>query len=584
MNTIVAKATNQFVNTNGIRLHYLEFAGDGPTVILMHGLTANAHAFDGLMAEGLSPAFHVLSIDLRGRGQSDQPAQGYSMEDHAKDIVGLMDAIGIDSAIIGGHSFGALLTLYLAANYPDRVEKLILMDAAARMHPNTKEMLVPALSRLGQKFTSFDAYIEKVKAAPYIQFWDEQMRSYYKADVKKADDDTLTSIPQSAHMMEAVNGGLGYPWLEYIQNINKPAILINGPDVYTLDAALLPEENAMETVNMMKDCRYVKVQGNHQTMLYGEGAREIVAAIKKFMAQPPQTPPKEGLSNTQPPLNQESNNNPVTLQSKVSGSATSPLGGRGALTVLITGSTSGIGLGIAKAFAQQGHNIIFNGLETNGAQIAADIARQAKVDHLFFPANMLQPETLRDMVAQSIQRFGAIDILVNNAGIQHVAPIEEFPEEKWDAIIAINLTAAFHLSKAVWPKMKEQNFGRIINIASAHGLFASEFKSAYVAAKHGIIGFTKTAALEGATCGITCNAICPGYVKTPLVEKQIANQARVHNLPESEVIEKVILKKQAIKQFVSVESIAALCLFVASDAAATLTGTALPVDGGWSAQ
>ena len=207
------------------------------------------------------------------------------MEDHAKDIVGLMNALEISSAIIGGHSFGALLTLYLAANYPERVEKLILMDAAARMHPNTKEMLVPALSRLGQKFDSFDAYIEKVKSAPYINFWDEQMRSYYKADVKKNEDDTLTPIPQSVHMMEAVNGGLGYPWLEYIRNIDKPAILINGPGIYTLDAALLPEENAMETVNMMKDCRYVKVPGNHQTMLYGEGAKEIVAAITSFLKE-----------------------------------------------------------------------------------------------------------------------------------------------------------------------------------------------------------------------------------------------------------------------------------------------------------
>lgn len=253
-------------------------------------------------------------------------------------------------------------------------------------------------------------------------------------------------------------------------------------------------------------------------------------------------------------------------------------------TVLITGSTSGIGLAIAKAFAKEGHNIVFNGLETNGEEIASKIATEHSIEHLFFPANMLQPGSLRDMVAKSIQHFGVIDILVNNAGIQHVAPIEEFPEEKWDAIIAINLTSAFHLSKAVWPKMKEQNFGRIINIASAHGLFASEFKSAYVAAKHGIIGFTKTAALEGATCGITCNAICPGYVKTPLVEKQIADQARAHNLPESEVIEKVFLKKQAIKEFIPVDTIAQLCLFLSSETAGTITGTAMPVDGGWSAQ
>ena len=253
-------------------------------------------------------------------------------------------------------------------------------------------------------------------------------------------------------------------------------------------------------------------------------------------------------------------------------------------TALITGSTSGIGLGIAKAFAKNGYNLVFNGLEENGEQIAESVAKENNVDHLFFPANMLQPEALREMVKLSMDKFGVIDVLINNAGIQHVAPIEEFPEEKWNNIIAINLTSAFHLTKAVWAKMKEQQFGRIINIASAHGLFASEFKSAYVAAKHGIVGFTKTAALEGAPYNITCNAICPGYVKTPLVEKQIADQSRVHNLPENEVIAKVILAKQAIKQFVSIDTIAQMALFLASDDAATLTGIALPIDGGWSAQ
>ena len=276
---------DHFIETNNITLHYIHYKGQGPTFIIFHGLTANAHAFDGLMAAGLNAVCNVLSVDLRGRGQSDQPETDYSMAAHAQDVLGLMDVLKISSAIIGGHSFGALLTLYLAANHPDRVEKMILLDAAARMHPNTKEMLVPALSRLGKKFSSFESYIEKVKAAPYINFWDEQMLSYYKADVNENSDGTVTPKPQMAHMMEAVTAVLSYPWLDYLQNIERVAILINGPGVYTLEAALLPEENARETVGMMKHCSYVKVSGNHQTMLYGDGAKEIVHAIKNFLKE-----------------------------------------------------------------------------------------------------------------------------------------------------------------------------------------------------------------------------------------------------------------------------------------------------------
>ena len=192
-------------------------------------------------------------------------------------------------------------------------------------------------------------------------------------------------------------------------------------------------------------------------------------------------------------------------------------------TALITGSTSGIGLGIAREFAREKYNIVFNGLEANGAEIAADIGKEFGIEVMFSSANMLKPNEIKTMVENGIKKFGVIDVLINNAGIQFVSPIEDFPEDKWNAIIAINLTSAFHTTKYVWNKMKEQKFGRIINIASAHGLVASEFKSAYVASKHGIVGFTKTIALEGAPLGITANAICPGYVKTPLVEKQIVD-------------------------------------------------------------
>ena len=254
-------------------------------------------------------------------------------------------------------------------------------------------------------------------------------------------------------------------------------------------------------------------------------------------------------------------------------------------TVLITGSTSGIGLGIALQFAKtKEYSIIFNGLEPNGSEIAGSIGKEFGIDVMFSSANMLKPEELRTMVSEGITKFGKIDILINNAGIQHVSPIEDFPDEKWNAIIGVNLSSAFYLCKAVWPGMKERRFGRIINIASAHGLVASEFKSAYVASKHGIVGFTKTLGLEGAPFNITCNAICPGYVKTPLVEKQIADQAKAHGMSEKDVVNKVMLLKQAVKEFVSVESIGQVALMLAADHANTITGTAIPVDGGWNAQ
>jgi len=255
-----------------------------------------------------------------------------------------------------------------------------------------------------------------------------------------------------------------------------------------------------------------------------------------------------------------------------------------AKTALITGSTSGIGLATAKAFAAKGYNIVFNGLEENGAEIAASVAKEHGIDYLFSPANMLHPEEIRQLAQAALDKFDNVDVLVNNAGIQFVSPIEDFPEDKWDAIIAINLTAAFHLTKAVLPNMKARRSGRIINISSAHGLIASPFKSAYVAAKHGIIGLTKVTALEGGEFGITANAICPGYVHTPIVDKQIPDQMKAHNMTREEVIEKVFLAEHAIKEFIDVDTIAESILFLAdSAAAATITGISLPLDAGWTA-
>ena len=252
--------------------------------------------------------------------------------------------------------------------------------------------------------------------------------------------------------------------------------------------------------------------------------------------------------------------------------------------VLITGSTSGIGLGIANAFAKSGYNLVFNGLEKNGAEIASEIGKKYQIKTIFSPANLLVPAEISLMVKEASAQLGDIDILVNNAGIQFVSPVEDFPLNKWNDIIAVNLTAAFCTSQSVWNGMKDKKWGRIINISSAHGLVASENKSAYVASKHGLIGLTKTLALEGAALGITVNAICPGFVKTPLVEKQITDLAKQQNVSESEIIQKSILQKHAVKEFVSPEEIAALALFLASENASMITGTSMPVDGGWTAQ
>ena len=253
-------------------------------------------------------------------------------------------------------------------------------------------------------------------------------------------------------------------------------------------------------------------------------------------------------------------------------------------TVLITGSTSGIGLAIANQFAKEGYQIMFHGLESNGEEIAKEIGAKYKVKVAFSNANLLKSEAVEGLIAQTISTFGHLHVLVNNAGIQFVSPIEDFPNSKYENIIAINMNAVFYASKAAWNQMKRQQFGRIINISSVHGLRASEFKSAYVAAKHGVIGMTKVLALEGAPFNITCNAICPGYVKTPLVIGQIKDQAKAHQMTEEDVIEKVMLKKQAVKQFVPVEAIADMALLLAKDTSTTITGTSFALDGGWSAQ
>ncbi|HEY5082577.1 MAG TPA: 3-hydroxybutyrate dehydrogenase [Bauldia sp.] len=254
-------------------------------------------------------------------------------------------------------------------------------------------------------------------------------------------------------------------------------------------------------------------------------------------------------------------------------------------TALVTGSTSGIGLALATAFAAEGCNMVLNGFGDARAIEATrtGIAKKYGVTVAYSPADMTRGDEIAAMIADTEREFGTVDILCNNAGIQHVAPIDEFPVDKWSAIIAINLISSFHTIRAALPGMKKKGWGRIIQTASAHALVASPFKSAYVAAKHGIAGLTKTVALEVATQGITVNAICPGYVWTPLVEKQIPDTAKARHMTEEEVKNDVILAAQPTKQFVTAEEVAALAVFLASDAAKSITGALLPMDGGWTA-
>ncbi len=255
-------------------------------------------------------------------------------------------------------------------------------------------------------------------------------------------------------------------------------------------------------------------------------------------------------------------------------------------TAIVTGSTSGIGEGIARALAAEGNNVVMNGfgdasaIETLRASIAAD----NKVECIYSNADMTKPDQIEAMFSTVKEKLGSVDILVNNAGVQYVSPVEDFPLDKWDLIIALNLSSAFHTTRLAFPDMKANKWGRIINIASAHALVASPFKSAYVAAKHGILGFTKSTALEGAQHGIRVNAICPGYVRTGLVENQIADTARARGISEEAVIRDVLLAAQPTREFVKVSDVAAMAVFLTTEAANQINGAALSIDGGWVAQ
>lgn len=277
---------DHFVPVNNIRLHYLDYSGGEPPLLLMPGLTANAHSFDGLIRAGLSPRFRVLALDLRGRGLSAKPDTGYTLSDHASDIVDLLDKLDLDRVVLGGHSFGGLLTFYIAAHYPERVSKLVIIDAAGSVHPKIRELIQPALDRLGKVLPSWEAYLELVKQAPYwLGYWDNDVERYYRADVQINADGTVQSQSRPEAMIEAIDCALAEPWNEHLAAIQQPVILLNAPGPYGPPGTppILPRDNALATVDAMADAQYVEIPGNHVTMLFGENAPYTVEAITAFV-------------------------------------------------------------------------------------------------------------------------------------------------------------------------------------------------------------------------------------------------------------------------------------------------------------
>jgi pimeloyl-ACP methyl ester carboxylesterase len=286
--------SEHYVETSGIRLHYVEHPGPGPTLLLAPGLTANAHSFDGLVRAGLADSAHVLALDLRGRGESDAPASGYAMAEHARDVLGLLDALGLERVVMGGHSFGGLLTYWLAANHPERVERCVVIDAPAAADPAIVDQIQPALARLGTVYPSWDAYVSLARSMPYFDEggWDADVESYFRADVSVRPDGSVQARSRPEHIEEALRGTLSVDWPAVAARIGQPTLLLRAPGGFGPPGSppILTRADAERTAALMADCRLVDGVGNHMTFVFGEGARVLVDAIAEFLAPVGGTP------------------------------------------------------------------------------------------------------------------------------------------------------------------------------------------------------------------------------------------------------------------------------------------------------
>ena len=281
-----SRASSRSVEVNGIRLRYLDHAGGEPPLVLLHGLSANAHSFGGLIAAGLSPAFRVVAPDLRGRGDSDKPATGYGMADHAADVLGLLDALGLERVVLGGHSFGALLSIFMAANHPERVSRIVVIDVSLELQPQVREMLRPSLERLEQVLPSADEYLERIREAPYIQgFWNPELEAYYRAEIRESGDGTARAVTSASAIAQALDGVLAEPWTELARRVEQPVLLLSASEPYGPPGSppLILPAHARAAADIFPNARYVAVPGNHLTVVFGANAAVVCREIAEFV-------------------------------------------------------------------------------------------------------------------------------------------------------------------------------------------------------------------------------------------------------------------------------------------------------------